>query len=261
MHLGFGFYYSPQDAADGDPIIRVAELFTRSMLPGRVRFQGMRAGVDRYSPAQVLGSDMSAQLRPPLEAGEYSDLLFYSGSKSDPVGQLLIEVKRGEDIQYQFGSCQLQMDTPESLTSAHQLATEFVQILSSPYAFVVVGETPVAVISEISATPVRRWDDPDNEEEDERLFRIQDARPNLGNRIRGATWGMFLGPGLVAALGGPAQVMAEAPVPVVDRKPNGVMYLQMSPEPLLLGTHAYRDSSRRLEEYLKPVMPDEVIAD
>jgi hypothetical protein len=48
---------------------------------------------------------------------------------------------------------------------------------------------------------------------------------------------------------------------VIDRKPGGVLYLQVSREPQLLGSAEYRDSTRRLEEYLKPIMPSEVLAD
>lgn len=262
MHMGFGFYYAPRLAVKGDAVIQVAELFARAMLPERVRFQGMRAGTDRFSPLRTLGRDVAAQLRPHLEAGDFSDLLFYSGSKTDPVGQLGIRVQPSDNVRYQFGSCEMKADTPESLDAAYRLATEFVQVLGSPYAFVVLGESPVAVFSEITATPVRPWDAPEEDsEEDERLFRIQDARPELGDRVRGATWGMFLGPGLVEALGGPERVTAEAPVPVIDRKLGGVLYLQVSREPQLLGTAEYRGSTRRVEEYLKPIMPGDVFSD
>lgn len=262
MHMGFGFYYPPPVAAEGDPVVRVAELFARAMLPARVRFQGMRAGTARYSPARTLGSDVAAQLRPYLEAGEYSALLFYSGSKTDTVGQLGLDVRLREDVRYRFGDCLLKAETPQSLDTGHQLATEVVEVLGSPYAFVVLGESSVAVISEVGATPVRPWDAPDEDsEEDERLFRIQDARPELGDRIRGAAWGLFLGEGLIEALGGPGRVMAEAPAPVIDRKANGVLYLQVSRQPQMLGTAEYRDSTRRFEEYLKPIMSKHVFAD
>jgi len=262
MHMGFGFYHPPPVAAEGDPVVRVADLFARAILPERVRFQGMRADTARFSPARTLGSDVAAQLRPHLKAGEYSDLLFYAGSKTDPVGQLGIEVRLREDVRYRFGDCLLKADTLESLDAAHQLVTEVVEVLGSPYAFVVLGESPVVVLSEVGATPVRPWDAPEaDSEEDERLFRIQDARPELGDRIRGAAWGLFLGPALIEALGGPGRVMAEAPVPAIERKANGVLYLQVSRQPQLLGTAEYRHSIRRFEEYLKPVMSNQVFAD
>lgn len=81
--------------------------------------------------------------------------------------------------------------------------------------------------------------------------------PAIERFVRGVFWGMGLGPGLCARLGGPDRVAHEAPVPIAQRLGRGV-WLQTSEAP-----PAQHAALSRLAEYLVPVLPrsqDDVLA-
>lgn len=75
--------------------------------------------------------------------------------------------------------------------------------------------------------------------------------------LRGGGWGLWLGPDLVAGLGGPARVRAEAPVETVARYPGGIWF-ELTTSPWDVPT----ERLAALESYLGPVLltPERALA-
>jgi len=122
------------------------------------------------------------------------------------------------------------LDTPALVAGAHSLA----RILESPYAFVYVGTSFNDVFMELTATPVFPWDHLFTLEEErrrDRLIQNQVERTRVGVQARGAYWGNFLGPRIVASLGGLERVVAEASVATVQPYGAAGVYLQVTDDP------------------------------
>lgn len=256
MQIGVGFYYPPEFESEGRTLVLAAKWFAQAFAPGRVRFAGMLAKTDRFSRARALNSKAEDHLRSTIDGREFSNLLLDIGAKEEPDAQFTLEIAPPEGVLYRFGSCRAVMDL-EAVAGFLGSVSELIAILRIPYGFVVFGDSAVSVLSELEGVAVRHWREPRDPAVDERFGRIQYARPILGKHVRGAAWGMFLGPELVDALGGSTRVRQEAPVEIVEERPDGGVYLQMIQEPLELGEETYQILAARLEAYLSSVTPPE----
>jgi hypothetical protein len=83
--------------------------------------------------------------------------------------------------------------------------------------------------------------------------RVQVSRQPLGSKVRGAYWGNFFGPALVAGLGGRDSVARAAPVSAVRPLAGGGAYLQLAIEPVARGLEHDAEYAV-LETYLAPVL-------
>jgi hypothetical protein len=253
MLFGFGIYYPRQLPHERQSLGQALQQFAGYSQPDPVRIQGMISDSDRYSPPRKLSASYSAELADRITAGAFSDVLAFKGTRRDPISQLSLSIRPCLDAAYRFGFFLSEIRTAAELTDCVHLAMQLSECLRSVYGFGVLGETSVAVMSELTATPIRSWDAPDDPDEDERLIRIQQARPVLGNQVRGGSWAVMLGAHLVSQLGGERRVHTEAPVELVQSALEGRLYLQLSHRPLLIGSEEYRIRVQALTEYLRPV--------
>jgi hypothetical protein len=114
-------------------------------------------------------------------------------------------------------------------------ADTLARALDSPYAFIYGGASFSDVYMELTATPIFPWDHvftPEEKRRRDRLLQHQLERVHIGVKARGAYWGNFLGPHMVAELGGLERLLGEAPVASVRAYGAGGAYLQMSDHPL-----------------------------
>jgi hypothetical protein len=256
MQFGLGFYHPDRNVGESDVLIPAAEWFAQVFAPNRVRYQVMFAGTDRFSATRALNRKALAEIQEQSETGEISAFLLHAGSKAEPIAQLTLDAEAPEDALFRFGIFRAEVD-PDFVTDMVRSAAELVQIVRAVHAFSIFGTSAINVLSELSGVPARHWQAPPDPVEDERFARIQYARPSLGKHVRGAAWGIFLGPELVHALGGWSRIEKEAPVQIVEQFPDGGAYLQMSREPLRLDDATYKAGAARLDEFLSDVMPPE----
>jgi hypothetical protein len=256
MHFGLGFYYPLRFTSDAETLASAAEWFESTFALVGIRYQGMLHGTDRFSPVRMLSRKSKAELHAQIETIEFSDVLLYAGSKQDPVAELSLPIEPGLDELYRFGDCRVTVQ-PDDIPALVRSSLELLRITAATYAFVVLGETSTAVLSEINAMPLRHWRAPPDPDADARLFQIQHARATLGKHVRGASWGVFLGPELVGALGGLDRIEHSAPVELVERLGDAA-YLQMTRAPLQLKDPKYKEYASRFEAYLLSVMPPEL---
>jgi hypothetical protein len=130
------------------------------------------------------------------------------------------------------------------------------EILEGGYGFVYAAPTWNDVFMEITATPISSWDEeltPAEKEREERLFTVQDERDSIGEFVRGAYWGNFLGPATIDKLGGIEHVRNTAPVHLIQQLDGGGLYLQLTRSPLDCSTTEINASITMLADFLGPV--------
>jgi hypothetical protein len=143
----------------------------------------------------------------------------------------------------------------ESTDALVRGAGEMAHALGSPYAMIYGGRTFTDVFMEITATPIFPWNHALSEEETQRRDRLLQAqldRKAVGDRVRGAYWGNYLGPRLVAALGGVQHVHSAAPVLHVRPYGDGGLYLQLTDDPADWSRPGYADRVAELERFFEP---------
>jgi len=221
-------------------------------------FQGMLAGTDKFTRLTKITDNAKVQLAVDLRAGVYSSLLAFWGSRNQPDASLSLDAGIAAENAEVLQAVQYTTNCsdPTDVERAEQVSIRLWSLLNPTYGFSVLGASDTAVQQELSGVPIRAWNAPRNEREENRLTRLQAARPLLGRFVRGAAWGTFLGHPLVARLGGLEAVRQRAPVYAVQELETGGAYLRLTQAPLLLGTPEYEGAAVRLEEFLEPVMPD-----
>jgi hypothetical protein len=174
-------------------------------------FGGMLAASGRFSRELQMTAKNLAQLGRELEAGAFETLEFHEQKVSvreqnvegvslhvnlapDPYG--------GGDSVFPYVVTVLLPDAAPRGTGALVFAVEgMAQVLGSPYSFIYAGADFNDVFMELTATPIFPWNHvftPEEKRKKERLTRVQLHRERIGERVRGAYWGNFLGPQLVA---------------------------------------------------------------
>lgn len=125
------------------------------------------------------------------------------------------------------------------------------------YGFSVLDDDLHAVEEELTGVPLMAWPDPGTRADAARLFRLQRAMRHLGDFVRGATWGTFLSPGLLARLGGIDRLRGAVPRGAVERlgDPPGA-YIQLGDFSVTAGEVAR--AAAALDELLAPLLAPEL---
>jgi TseV toxin immunity protein TsiV len=258
MVLGAAFYGRLGLRERPETALRVlAELRTGGPPGASVAFQGMLAGTDKFTRLTRMTDKTQDQIAIDLRAGVYSAVLGFRGSRDLPDASLSLDADPppADPGVSQAAQYTMSCADPSEVERAELVSLRLWGLLTPTYGFSVLGASDTPVQEELSAVPIRPWNAPRDEHHEKRLARLQAARPSLGQFVRGAAWGTFLGQTLVANLGG-LEAVRRAPVFRVQALESGGAYLRLTQGPALLGTSAYEAAASQLERFLKPVMPD-----
>lgn len=246
-----------------------------SSVAGRERlrfFHGMLRRSDKFTREKQLNAKNLEQLDTDLRGGVFSTLIFYERPARDrdmnvPGLTFTVDMVAKSYVGHARFPYQVEVNIPASEIASEEALTDgfakIMSILESPYGFVHVGEGWDDVAMEISAVPIHSFvpsapfklipDDPDERERHERLQRYQLARNILGEKIRGAYWGNFLGNKLVAALGGRPSIEAHAPAAKKVSLADDGIYLQATSDLSSSMSEDGKQAISKLGAYLRPI--------
>ena len=257
-HYGLALFCAP-DLRQSPRLVTGALQDLSAIWPDRAaEWQGMLSGTDRYTRLARVAETPLDEMAQELHAGKYSDVLaFVSDGRGDRVTlsvQLAAPERTGHTrIQY-VQSLQDENSVALATTAARVLWHRFTPV----YGLAVVRASAATVSSELTGLIVNRPGEQLTPAEEDRLFILQDLRPQLGDVARVPAWDTFLGRRMVERLGGADRVRRDAPVAHVDAFPGGALHLRLSKTAERWGTPEWVRQNKALAEFLAPVLPKEL---
>lgn len=257
MYFGVAFYHRRELSSTPATVVGLARIMEGwANVP--LSFQGMLKGRDRFTPLKRLSPRAQEKLLADLSEGVYSDFVAYLGPRDAPSGSIAFDLTPRTTVPEPAypGTLYLTLllATPHQAASASALAEEIWNLLEPACGIAVWGPTFTDVYSELSVTPISDWRAPPNPRKEARLLGLQRSRHLIGEYLRGAAWGTYLGKHLVDKLGGIEAIAKAAPVTAVRALTAGGAYLQLAAAPLSIGSADYEAASSLLEQYLSPVL-------
>src|SRR5688572_1370110 len=215
--LGLAVYHATElaDAVDLlDSLVAVISAATREPLSF---LQGQFASSDRFSRQQKATPANVAQLKTDVRGHVYRSVEFASLRKSEQEASpgytsVVIDVaparnprvSSDEPVRYPFRTYLI---TPQEhvrgVDGLRNALTQLVETFDSPYGFIHVGGDFRDVLMELTCTPMFPWGQPMSDADrrrEQRLFRCQAQRVQLGHQVSGAYWSQALGSYIVDQL-------------------------------------------------------------
>lgn len=251
----FGTYhcYRARLEEQADRVAAIMHAFARAPGDGRITFQGMLTGTDRFSRLRLLNDASRGVLLDQLQAHAYSSILAYHGPQADATALLSFDVDSVAPGRWHNADYTARCRTATEVIVCEGISCDLWHLVDAAYGFTILARDSTALEQELTATPIQPWKGPRDEGLEARLLTVQRTRHLWGEYVRGATWGVYLGPSLVSRLGGLDVIRRDAPVAEIRLLGHGDVYLRLSKEPLLIDSADYAPAAARLEQFLRPV--------
>src|SRR5437660_3347562 len=260
LHFGFVLYHVRDLQAQPAVVLERLRVLA-DMGPGeRVSIRGMLTGTDKFSRAVNLCTSASERLSGIVSNGGYSEILAFLGNNPELAASLAMAIAPfgiGDSKVLDLTFTRLCAESHD-VDRAEATSLQLWALFGGLYGFSFVCSSDTELMQELSATPIQDWRSPASPNDAERLLRLQRAKHYFGRFVRGPAWGTYLGPALVAQLGGLSAVRETAPVSSVQTLPDGGAYLRLTEEPVLRASAQYATAARTLEVFLAPIMPAEL---
>lgn len=236
--------------------IALMELVRLSPDSDRQVFRGMFAGTDKWSSRKRITNKNLLQLRTDVAAGVFDSLIALSGPQNQERFSIAIDVglrigARG--YPYDF-SLVADCNDAAALQDCERMSHHAFALLGAEYGVNDVDRDAREVQSELTAFPINAVGTPSDPDREERLFQLQLSRPDIGIHVRDAAWGNYLGSKLVAQLGGPRRVLAEAPAGFAEELENGAVYLRLPRLAEALGRRELKVRAAQLTKFFAPIL-------